>query len=51
MASNFAGVQGADDSRNDIIVRGILLWCYLQGRGITGAPNLMFFAVLALQGS
>jgi hypothetical protein len=22
MASNFAGVQGADDSRNDIIVRG-----------------------------
>jgi hypothetical protein len=22
MASNFAGVQGADDSRNDIVVRG-----------------------------
>ena len=22
MASNYAGVQGADDSRNDIVVRG-----------------------------
>ena len=26
MASNFAGVQGADDSRNDIVVRGNSLW-------------------------
>jgi hypothetical protein len=41
MASNFAGVQGADDSRNDIVVRGnspqSLLW-RLEGINIPN-PN------------
>jgi hypothetical protein len=45
MASNFAGVQGADDSRNDIIVRGNVpsgvLW-RLEGVNI---PNPNHFAV------
>lgn len=45
MASNFAGVQGADDSRNDIIVRGNsplgLLW-RVEGVDI---PNPNHFAV------
>ncbi len=45
MASNFAGVQGSDDSRNDIIVRGNtpqgVLW-RLEGVNI---PNPNHFAV------
>jgi hypothetical protein len=45
MASNFAGVQGADDSRNDIVVRGNspmgVLW-RLEGVDI---PNPNHFAV------
>ena len=45
MASNFAGVQGADDSRNDIVVRGNtpsgVLW-RLEGINI---PNPNHFAV------
>ena len=45
MASNFAGVQGADDSRNDIIVRGNsplgLLW-RVEGIDI---PNPNHFAI------
>lgn len=45
MASNFAGVQGADDSRNDIVVRGNtpqgVLW-RLEGINI---PNPNHFAI------
>lgn len=45
MASNFAGVQGADDSRNDIIIRGNtpqgVLW-RLEGINI---PNPNHFAI------
>lgn len=44
MASNFAGVQGADDSRNDIVIRGNspggLLW---RVEGVT-IPNPNHFA-------
>jgi hypothetical protein len=45
MASNFAGVQGADDSRNDIVIRGNspmgVLWRF-EGVSI---PNPNHFAV------
>jgi hypothetical protein len=45
MASNFAGVQGADDSRNDIVVRGNspagILW-RVEGIDI---PNPNHFAI------
>lgn len=45
MASNFAGVQGADDSRNDIVIRGNsptgLLW-RMEGIDI---PNPNHFAI------
>lgn len=45
MASNFAGVQGADDSRNDIVIRGNspagVLW-RLEGIDI---PNPNHFAI------
>ena len=45
MASNFAGVQGADDSRNDIVIRGNspqgVLW-QLEGINI---PNPNHFAI------
>lgn len=45
MASNFAGVQGADDSRNDIVIRGNsplgLLW-KVEGIDI---PNPSHFAI------
>ena len=45
MASNFAGVQGADDSRNDIVVRGNtpqgVLWRF-EGVNI---PNPNHFAI------
>ncbi len=45
MASNFAGVQGADDSRNDIVIRGNspqgVLW-QLEGVNI---PNPNHFAI------
>jgi len=45
MASNFAGVQGADDSRNDIVVRGNspagILW-RIEGIDI---PNPNHFAI------
>ncbi len=50
MASNFAGVQGADDSRNDIIVRGNsptgVLW-RVEGIDI---PNPNHFAVAGSSG-
>ncbi|HET7819561.1 MAG TPA: TonB-dependent receptor, partial [Bacteroidia bacterium] len=50
MASNFAGVQGSDDSRNDIIIRGNspmgLLW-RLDGVDI---PNPNHFAVAGSMG-
>ena len=44
MASNFAGVQGADDSRNDIVVRGNspsgVLWRVEGGRPAQPQPLL-----------
>ncbi|MBI2967402.1 MAG: TonB-dependent receptor [Bacteroidetes bacterium] len=50
MASNFAGVTGADDSRNDIVVRGnsplSILW-RLEGIPI---PNPNHFAISGSQG-
>lgn len=50
MASNFAGVQGADDSRNDIVVRGNspagILW-RLEGIDI---PNPNHFAIPGTSG-
>ena len=50
MASNFAGVQGADDSRNDIVVRGNspsgVLW-RLDGVNI---PNPNHFSIPGTQG-
>jgi hypothetical protein len=50
MASNFAGVQGSDDSRNDIVVRGNspmgVLW-RLEGIDI---PNPNHFAVAGTTG-
>ena len=50
MASNFAGVQGSDDSRNDIIVRGNspqgVLW-RLEGVDI---PNPNHFAIPGTSG-
>lgn len=50
MASNFAGVQGADDSRNDIVIRGNspqgLLW-RLEGVSI---PNPNHFAIAGTSG-
>ncbi|MEN8927473.1 MAG: carboxypeptidase-like regulatory domain-containing protein [Flavobacteriales bacterium] len=50
MASNFAGVQGADDSRNDIVVRGNsplgVLW-RVEGIDI---PNPNHFAIAGTSG-
>ena len=50
MASNFAGVQGADDSRNDIIIRGnspqSVLW-RIEGVDI---PNPNHFAIAGTAG-
>jgi hypothetical protein len=50
MASNFAGVQGADDSRNDIVVRGNspigVLWRF-EGIDI---PNPNHFAIAGTTG-
>ncbi len=50
MASNYAGVQGTDDSRNDIVVRGNspigVLW---QVEGIQ-IPNPNHFAIAGSQG-
>ncbi|MBL7813298.1 MAG: TonB-dependent receptor [Bacteroidetes bacterium] len=50
MASNFAGVQGADDSRNDIVVRGNspqgILW-RLEGIDI---PNPNHFSIPGTSG-
>ncbi|MCP1382479.1 TonB-dependent receptor [Runella salmonicolor] len=50
MASNFAGVQGADDSRNDIVIRGNspsgVLW-RLEGVSI---PNPNHFAISGTSG-
>jgi hypothetical protein len=50
MASNFAGVQGADDSRNDIVIRGNspmgLLW-RIEGVDV---PNPNHFAVAGTTG-
>lgn len=50
MASNFAGVQGADDSRNDIVIRGNspsgVLW-RLEGVNI---PNPNHFAISGTSG-
>ena len=50
MASNFAGVQGADDSRNDIIVRGNSpLGVIYRVEGIT-IPNPSHFAISGSSG-
>jgi len=50
MASNYAGVQGADDSRNDIVVRGNSpLGVIYQIEGIT-TPNPNHFSVSGSQG-
>ncbi|GAB3270054.1 carboxypeptidase-like regulatory domain-containing protein [Larkinella harenae] len=50
MASNFAGVQGADDSRNDIVIRGNspsgVLW---RVEGVT-VPNPNHFAIAGTTG-
>ncbi|RAK00008.1 carboxypeptidase family protein [Larkinella arboricola] len=50
MASNFAGVQGADDSRNDIVIRGNspsgVLW---RVEGVT-IPNPNHFAIAGTTG-
>lgn len=50
MASNFAGVQGADDSRNDIVIRGNsplgLLW-RMEGINI---PNPNHFGITGTTG-
>lgn len=50
MASNFAGVQGTDDSRNDIVIRGNsplgLLW-RMEGVDI---PNPNHFAIVGSTG-
>lgn len=50
MASNFAGVQGADDSRNDIVIRGNsptgVLW-RVEGLSI---PNPNHFAIPGTSG-
>jgi hypothetical protein len=50
MASNFAGVQGADDSRNDIVVRGnspqSVLW-RMEGVDL---PNPNHFAIAGTAG-
>ena len=50
MASNYAGVQGADDSRNDIVVRGNspagVLW-RMEGINL---PNPNHFAIAGTQG-
>ncbi|GAB3335957.1 carboxypeptidase-like regulatory domain-containing protein [Larkinella ripae] len=50
MASNFAGVQGADDSRNDIVIRGNspsgVLW-RVEGISI---PNPNHFAIAGTTG-
>ncbi|MBB5283727.1 hypothetical protein HNQ92_001853 [Rhabdobacter roseus] len=50
MASNFAGVQGADDSRNDIVIRGNspagVLW---RLEGVT-IPNPNHFAIAGTSG-
>ncbi|RRB06468.1 TonB-dependent receptor [Larkinella rosea] len=50
MASNFAGVQGADDSRNDIVIRGNspggVLW---RVEGIS-VPNPNHFAIAGTTG-
>jgi len=50
MASNFAGVQGADDSRNDIVIRGNspqgVLW-RMEGVDI---PNPNHFAIAGTAG-
>ena len=50
MASNFAGVQGADDSRNDIVIRGNtpqgLIW-RMEGVAI---PNPNHFAISGTAG-
>ena len=50
MVSNFAGVQGADDSRNDIIVRGNSpLGVIYRVEGIT-IPNPNHFAISGSSG-
>ena len=30
LAANFAGVSAPDDSRNDIVIRGITCWCFME---------------------
>lgn len=50
MASNFAGVQGADDSRNDIVVRGNSpLGVIYRVEGIT-IPNPNHFSIAGSSG-
>jgi len=45
MASNFAGVQGSDDSRNDIIIRGNSPQGVLWRLGGVDIPNPNHFAI------
>ena len=50
MASNFAGVQGADDSRNDIVVRGNSPLGVLYRVDGVNIPNPSHFAVAGSTG-
>lgn len=51
MASNFAGVQGADDSRNDIVIRGNSPWGVLWKVEGLDVVNPNHFAVPGTTGS
>lgn len=50
MASNYAGVQGADDSRNDIIIRGNAPWGVLWRLEGINIPNPNHFAIAGTSG-
>lgn len=50
MASNFAGVQGADDSRNDIVIRGNSPMGVLWRLENVDIPNPNHFAIAGTQG-
>jgi len=51
MASNFAGVQGGDDSRNDIVIRGNSPWGVLWKLDGVDIVNPNHFAVPGTTGS
>lgn len=50
MASNFAGVQGADDSRNDIVIRGNSPQGVLWRLESVSIPNPNHFAIAGTSG-